>query len=195
MKLKAIAKLIKNNKYIYTVEETEKSFWLGNGTAIYLVDGLPLMTNEQLLIMFEIPEKDKPKYHFSNNLKFTSQIERKDCIQAESIALMLNMTLQYSGYTLVPLRTEAGLICIEEQYLKPLASLEQGYELYLRYTDENKPYIVAKDGMFMKAVILPCNVVDKFFCAGVGEILNLSTLTAENGNSSNEAESFLHGRE
>ncbi len=60
MKLKAIAKLIKDNKFIYTVEESKESFWLGNGTAIYLVDGLPLMTNEQLMVMFEVPEKDIP---------------------------------------------------------------------------------------------------------------------------------------
>lgn len=194
MKLKAIAKLIKDNKFIYTVEEASDSFWLGNGTAIYLVDGLPLMTNEQLMVMFEVPEKDIPKYHFSNNLKFNQQIERKDCIEAESIAVPLEMKLQYSGYLLIPLRTEAGLVCVEEKYLRPLTDSDNGFELYLRYTNENKPYIVAKEGMFLRAVILPCNVVDKFFCAGVGEILNLATLTAENGNSSNEAESFLHGR-
>lgn len=193
MKLKAIAKLIKDNKFIYTVEESDTSFWLGNGTAIYLVDGLPLMTNEQLMVMFEVPEKDIPKYHFSNNLKFNQQIERKDCIQAESIALPLEMKLQYSGYSLIPLKTEAGLICIEEQYLKPLAALDQGYELYLRYTNENKPYIVAKEGMFLRAVILPCNVVDKFFYGVVEEVRNLAEASIGNG-SDKETESFLYGR-
>ena len=194
MKLKAIAKLIKDNKFIYTVEESERSFWLGNGTAIYLVDKLPLMTNEQLLVMFEIPEKEHAKYNFSNNKSFTAQIERKDCIDAESIAEPLAMRICYRGYGLIPLRTEAGLICIEEQYLKPLATLDKGFELYLRYTNENKPYIVAKEGMFLRAVILPCNVVDKFFNADAKEIFNLSSIALDNGRDVDETESFLYGR-
>lgn len=193
MKLKAIIKLIKDNKFIYTVEETEDSFWLGNGTAIYLVDGLPLMTNEQLLIMFEVPEKEYSKYHFSNNEKFTSQIERKDCIANESIAEPLAMKLYYSGYSLIPLKTEVGLVCIEEKYLKPLASLEQGYELYIRYKDDNKPYIVAKAGMFLKAVILPCEVVDRFFYSAMKNVLKLTEAAIGNG-AEEGSESFLHGK-
>lgn len=193
MKLKSIAKLIKDNKFIYTVEESDNSFWLGNGVAIYLVEGLPLMTNEQLMVMFEVPEKDKSKYHFSNNLKFTSQIDRRDNINTESLAEKLNMTIQYSGYVLTALKTETGLICIESEYLKPLAALEQGYELYLRFTNENKPYIVAKEGLFLRAVILPCDVVNKFFCENIKEILNLATATVENGNTAEETESFLQG--
>lgn len=193
MKLKAIAKLCKSNKFIYTVDETEDSFWLGNGKAIYLISGLPKMTNEHLMVMFEVPEKDKPKYHFSNNSKFTSQLDRRDIIESESIAERLEVTIQYCGYELYPLKTETGLVCIESDYLKPLADAEQGFELYLRYTDKCKPYIVAKEGMFIKAVILPCNVVEKFFCQKMQEIHNLSMMTVENGHSSKEAETFLHG--
>lgn len=193
MKLKAIAKLIKENKFIYTVEESSNSFWLGNGTAIYLVEGLPLMTNEQLMVMFEVPEKDISKYLFSNNLKFNQQIERNDCISAESIAEVLVMRLKYCGYDLCLLKTEAGLVCIEEKYLKPLAALEQGYELYLRYTNEDKPYIVAKEGMFLRAVILPCNVVDKFFYNAVSDVLKLAEASIGNGTEEG-AESFLHGK-
>lgn len=193
MKLKAITKLIKDNKFIYTVKESEDSFWLGNGTAIYLVDGLPLMTNEQLLVMFEIPEKEYPKYNFSNNDKFTNQIDRNDCISAESIAIPLGIRLSYCGYALVLLKTEAGLVCIEEKYLRPLAVLEQGYELYLRYTDDNEPYIAAKAGMFLKAVILPCNVVDKFFYNAVSDVLRLADAAIGNG-AEDRTESFLHGK-
>ena len=193
MKLKAIAKLIKDKKFIYTVKESEDSFWLGNGTAIYLVEKLPLMTNEQLLVMFEVPEKEYPKYHFSNNEKFTNQIDRKDCISAESIAAPLEIRLSYCGYALVLLKTEAGLVCIEEKYLKPLADLEQGYELYLRYSDRNKPYIVAKAGMFLKAVILPCEVVDKFFYDAVSDVLKLAEASTGNGTEEG-TESFLHGK-
>ena len=194
MKLKAITRLIKDNKFIYTVNEKDDSFWLGNGTAIYLIDVLPFMTNEQLLVMFEVPEKEYSKYHFSNNLKFTDQIERKDCIEAESIAEMLGMRLFYGGYTLVLLKTEAGLVCIEEKYLKPLSDLKQGYELYLRYTDENKPYIVAKEGMFLRAVILPCNIIDKFFRADIANVMKLTDIAIGNAvEETAEAESFLHG--
>lgn len=194
MKLKAITRLIKDNKFIYTVNEKDDSFWLGNGTAIYLIDVLPFMTNEQLLVMFEVPEKEYSKYHFSNNLKFTDQIERKDCIEAESIAEMLGMRLFYGGYTLVLLKTEAGLVCIEEKYLKPLSDLKQGYELYLRYTDENKPYIVAKEGMFLRAVILPCNIIDKFFSADIANVMKLTDIAIGNAvEETAEAESFLHG--
>ena len=193
MKLKAIAKLIKDNKFIYTVKESEDSFWLGNGTAIYLVEKLPLMTNEQLLVMFEVPEKEYPKYHFSNNEKFTNQIERKDCIDAESIAEPLAIKLFYSGYSLIPLKTEVGLVCIEAKYLKPLEALEQGYELYVRYTDDNKPYIVAKAGMFLKAVILPCEVVDRLFYSAMKDVLRLTEAAIGNG-SEEGTESFLHGK-
>lgn len=193
MKLKAITKLIKDNKFIYTVKESEDSFWLGNGVAIYLVDKLPLMTNEQLLVMFEIPEKEYSKYRFSNNDKFTNQIDRNDCISAESIVIPLEMKLYYCGYSLVPLKTEVGLVCIEEKYLKPLADLEQGYELYLRYTDNNKPYIVAKAGMFLKAVILPCEVVDKFFYSAVKDVVRLTEAAIGNG-AEEGTESFLHGK-
>lgn len=157
------------------------------------MDGLPLMTNEQLLIMFEVPEKDYPKYHFSNNEKFTNQLDRNDCISAESIVEPLAMKLYYCGYSLIPLKTEVGLVCIEEKYLKPLADLEQGYELYLRYSDRNKPYIVAKAGMFLKAVILPCEVVDKFFYSAVKDVMKLTEAAIGNG-AEEGTESFLHGK-
>ena len=62
-----------------------------------------------------------------------------------------------------PIRTTRGLVFIESRYLSPVADVLDVLELYERRTAEGAPYIVAKAGFLLQAVIMPYDVINQQF--------------------------------
>ena len=66
MKLKKVAALCNRQGVFRLCDEVSEDGevvrqWLGDGAAIYPLDGLPLLEEENLLAMFDIPEKKRKK--------------------------------------------------------------------------------------------------------------------------------------
>lgn len=148
MKIKNIAAICKKNKYAVIYERYGESGgviqYIGDGAAAYPVTGLPELDKESLLTIFDVPEKQR---------------------EAISIA--------YSGKTLKPLQTRRGLVFIESRYLSPVSDILDVLELYERITPRGTPYIVAKAGFLLQAVIMPYDVISQQF------VDNLKRLTEQ----------------
>ena len=67
MKIKSIAAICKKNKNIaiferYSDDGDILTQYIGDGSAVYPVVGLPQLDKESLLTIFDVPEKDRDNY-------------------------------------------------------------------------------------------------------------------------------------
>ena len=167
MKIKSIAAICKKNKNIAIFER-----YSDDGSAVYPVVGLPQLDKESLLTIFDVPEKDRDNY-FVKTLGVPAGISFEDTDETERHVEREGISIIYSGRTLKPIRTTRGLVFIESRYLSPVADVLDVLELYERRTAEGTPYIVAKAGFLLQAVIMPYDVISQQF------VDNLKRLTEQ----------------
>lgn len=159
MKIKSIAAICKKNKNIaiferYSDDGDILTQYIGDGSAVYPVVGLPQLDKESLLTILDVPEKDRDNY-FVKTLGVPAGISFEDTDETERHVEREGISIIYSGRTLKPIRTTRGLVFIESRYLSPVADVLDALELYERRTAEGTPYIVAKAGFLLQAVIMP----------------------------------------
>ena len=158
MKIKSIAAICKKNKNIaiferYSDDGDILTQYIGDGSAVYPVVGLPQLDKESLLTIFDVPEKDRDNY-FVKTLGVPVGISFEDTDETERHVEREGISIIYSGRTLKPIRTTRGLVFIESRYLSPVADVLDVLELYERRTAEGAPYIVAKAGFLLQAALL-----------------------------------------
>lgn len=146
MKIKSIAAICKKNKNIaiferYSDDGDILTQYIGDGSAVYPVVGLPQLDKESLLTIFDVPEKDRDNY-FVKTLGVPVGISFEDTDETERHVEREGISIIYSGRTLKPIRTTRGLIFIESRYLSPVADVLDVLELYERRTAEGAPYII-----------------------------------------------------
>ena len=177
MKIKSIAAICKKNKNIaiferYSDDGDILTQYIGDGSAVYPVVGLPQLDKESLLTIFDVPEKDRDNY-FVKTLGVPAGISFEDTDETERHVEREGISIIYSGRTLKPIRTTRGLVFIESRYLSPVSDILDVLELYERITPGGTPYIVAKAGFLLQAVIMPYDVISQQF------VDNLKRLTEQ----------------
>ena len=84
MKIKSIAAICKKNKNIaiferYSDDGDILTQYIGDGSAVYPVVGLPQLDKESLLTIFDVPEKDRDNYFVKTlGVPARTQTKRKD---------------------------------------------------------------------------------------------------------------------
>lgn len=174
MKIKSIAAICKKNKNIaiferYSDDGDILTQYIGDGSAVYPVVGLPRLDKESLLTIFDVPEKDRDNY-FVKTLGVPAGISFEDTDETERHVEREGISIIYSGRTLKPIRTTRGLVFIESRYLSPVADVLDVLELYERRTAEGTPYIVAKAGFLLQAVIMPYDVINQQFVESLQDL-------------------------
>lgn len=159
MKIKSIAAICKKNKNIaiferYSDDGDILTQYIGDGSAVYPVIGLPPLDAESLLTIFDVPEKDRDNY-FVKTLGIPAGISFEDSDATERQVEREGISIIYSGRTLKPIHTTRGLVFIESRYLAPVAD------------------VVAKAGFLLQAVIMPYDVINQQF------VESLQALTRE----------------
>ena len=144
MKIKSIAAICKKNKNIaiferYSDDDDILTQYIGDGSAVYPVIGLPPLDAESLLTIFDVPEKDRDNY-FVKTLGIPAGISFEDTDATERQVEREGISIIYSGRTLKPIRTTRGLVFIESRYLAPVADVLDVLELYERRTTDGAPY-------------------------------------------------------
>lgn len=174
MKIKSIAAICKKNKNIAIFERYSNdgdilTQYIGDGSAVYPVVGIPQFDKESLLTIFDVPEKDRDNY-FVKTLGVPAGISFEDTDETERHVEREGISIIYSGRTLKPIRTTRGLVFIESRYLSPVADVLDVLELYERRTAEGAPYIVAKAGFLLQAVIMPYDVINQQFVESLQDL-------------------------
>lgn len=171
MKIKSIATICKKNKYAVLCERYGRNGgviqYIGDGGAAYPVTGLPALDKESLLTIFDVPEKQREDW-FVQMECVPSEINFEDGDANEKPVEREALSVVYSGKTL-----KRGLVFIESRYLSPVSDALDVLELYERITPHGTPYIVAKAGFLLQAVIMPYDVISQQF------VDNLKRLTEQ----------------
>lgn len=174
MKLKKVAALCSQAGRFYlqdrqTAGGTEQ--WLGDGCAAYPISGLPYLEIDNICTMFDIPEKKQEKL-IMRQVNAPESINWEDTDPTERQLIDSIMHLRYEGRELLPLRTSAGIVFIQEKYLAPLDDTDY-MRLYERRNGDGSIYIVAKIGMVIQAVITPVDVVSEDLIKQMDELASL----------------------
>ena len=172
MKIKSIATICKKQKQIVIFNsyhgETVTQY-IGDGGAVYPISGLPELDEESVLTIFDVPEKQREDWNV-RQMGIPEGINLEDTDKDEQMITRGDLSIVYAGKTLKPLQTRRGLVFIESRYLSPVSDVLDVLELYERFTPSGTPYIVAKAGFLLQAVIMPHDVINAQFVERLQEL-------------------------
>lgn len=184
MKLKTIAALCKKSQNIAIMEKPAGGGnyikqWIGDGYAMYPIAGLPYLDEESIFTIFDVTEKQRENYSFHQGalpeaINFSDTDENEQMLDGEKMSIVV------AGRTLIPLKTQYGMVFIDEKYLAPLAEAAEVLELYERITNDGRAYIAAKAGFMLIAVIMPCDIIKDDFVAQLRELTNECAVALNN---------------
>lgn len=173
MKIKSIAAICKKNKQIVLFNRTEDGEtvqqFISDGAACYPVSGLPILDEESILTIFDVPEKQREDWYVKY-APVPEELNFEDIDRGERVIEQGNLSIVYAGKTLKPLQTRRGLVFIESRYLAPINDVLDVMELYERVTPGGQPYIVAKAGFLLQAIIMPHNIINERFVQRLQEL-------------------------
>lgn len=155
MKLKNVGALCKKAKSIILFEEEDGSQWAGEGGALFILpENLGRMTPATLCTIFDIPV-DKAAEIYTETGSFPGGYDSADDTEEDELIFDTYRRVILDGRDMVPLREPGGKVYfIQTKYLKAVDDSEN-LRMTLRYSDDGKPYIAVKDGMFLTAIIMP----------------------------------------
>lgn len=143
--------------------------YLSDGSAVYPISGLPELDEESILTIFDVQEKERDKWIVKRSA-IPAGICLDDVAAVERPVEEDSISIAYGGMILRPLQTTHGLVFIDSRYLAPVSDVLDVLELYERTTKSGTPYIVAKAGFLLQAVIMPFDVINEKFVDGMKDL-------------------------
>lgn len=156
MVIKEISKLCQRRRTAVIYEDARRcTQWISNDRAFFPTYGLPRLDTETLPYVLDIPEKKQAKILFDRKENLPDLLNFSDYDDTERVLPRAGATVGFKNELLLPVRTSLGLMFIDPEQLKPLKDIAEEIELYERMAKNGEPYIAAKRGLELKAVILP----------------------------------------
>ena len=153
MKLGTIEKLCKSAKRILIVNDKARGIqWISDGYCMYPLLKLPKLTAENIFAIFDIPEDKQGKIYFDEREDLPESLDALDTVDNETVVNPESNAIYSSGRLLVPFKCAEGVMLIENKYL---GVFDDDVTYYVRPLPSGRPYIVAKEGMFVSGIILP----------------------------------------
>ena len=183
MKLKKVVALCNKAKGFRLFDKIDSTGeitqWLGDGYAIYPLNGLPILDEETLCAVFDISEKQRENIIVRRS-EMPEAVNVDDTDPAERVLCDDDFSIIYGGAELQPLKTRSGIIFIQRKYLAPLEDVLDMIQLYERVTPDGQSYIAAKAGLLIAAVIFPYSVINEKFVTRLEEITRESRRALNN---------------
>lgn len=152
MKIQKIKKLIAASKRceIYSGAASGTQ-WIGDGIALYPLEGLPELDENGIRTLLDIPETKWADFAVYDN-------GPSEWIDDDNIALLAPTTdsgnwITYKGMEMAALESDLGIMFIQPMYLEPPAGKET--TLWIGELCSGQKVVVCKDGMFTIGIIPP----------------------------------------
>lgn len=180
MKLKKVAALCSAQKAFHLFDDVREGGeirqWLGDGYALYLLSGLPILNENNVCAMFDVPEKKRKKCRCKQG-PMPEGLNSEDWEQGERSVNDDWPTVEYDGRVVKPLSTRDGITFILSQYLTPLEDMADYLRLYERVDANGDKYIVAKNGMEIAAIITPFDIISAVFVEQLEDLAERCRMT------------------
>lgn len=173
MKLKKVSAIYKRSKRYVLYDKPAESGggeqWLGDGSAAYLLEGIPRLNEDSLCRMFDISESQRDNL-IIEQAKVLEGICWGDTDANESKAEGMELGLIYEGRELLPLMSREGIIFLDKKYLSPFDSEGEYIGLYQRKTLYGQVYIAVKAGLLIRGVIFPVEAASDKLINQLGDL-------------------------
>lgn len=121
MKIKNIAAICKKNKQVVLFNRTEDGEtvqqFISDGAACYPVSGLPILDEESVLTIFDVPEKQREGWYVKY-APVPKELNFEDTDRGERVIEQRNFSIVYAGKTLKPLQTRRGWCSLKADTLR-----------------------------------------------------------------------------
>lgn len=159
MKIKSAVSICLRNETLNLWDETvgetgEARQWIGDGTGMYLLEGMPYLDENTVFRVFDITEKKQEKLYFKKEafpVTVDPDDHKRDDVEAEPGALSIN----YGGNTYVPYSGGGKLVYINREYMAPFQDKREGLSLTIREMEDGTPYLVVMFGLLTIGIIMP----------------------------------------
>ena len=153
MKIQKIQALCKSAKRIMIINDSKLGIqWLSDGTAIYPLFKLPRLSEENIFAMFDIPADKQGKIYYDERDRLPETLDFGDTAEGEQLVNLEPFGITAYGRGLEVFRGSEGAMLVDKKYLAPF---DDSVAYYERVRRGGRPYIVAKEGMFISGIILP----------------------------------------
>ena len=181
MKLKTIASIFNRNKrlIIHTAQNGEQ--WISNGIAAYSLNGMPQLTPEIVLRIFDVPADKQAKW-LCEECDLPSVISFADATDGEVEIEPLKINIERFGinYWLFPNPNKQRIYSFNEDFIKPLLDEPDYLTYYKRETVSGGFVLACKIGMELKAIIAPAMLHEREeFTEEIKRIAHLYCLMAQ----------------
>lgn len=152
MKLSKIGALCRANKRFTVYNVGRGAQWLSDGFACYPLGDLPSLCEEEIAVIFDVPEDKRDKFYFEEKVGMPEGIDISDRVEDERELTPVPLGIVWCDEVLLPYKSESGVLFVARKYLAPFESV---MTLYERRTKSGAPYIAAKRGMIVEGIITP----------------------------------------
>lgn len=182
MKIKAIERLCKARGNIVLCDEPVVDVelpprqWMGDGVALYPLDGVPVLDEGGVMAIFDIDAKKREKIRIAHHESLPEGICFADAAVGEVLLEQYEVKITVNGAELMLLRGAGDkLVCIQRQYLSPFEKLKE-LELYGRVSANGTVYVAVKVGCILRGVILTYQPTNEKFVETMGAIYNAAAV-------------------
>lgn len=163
MKIKEIVKLCKKSSIAFLYNDADGQV-LSDGKGAYRLEGCPKFDIDTLCSTFDFNEKQKRKLVKGEYDGLPEQLEFEDCTELEYPCEEYPMGILVSDASIVPYKTEEGVVFVDSQYLAPLSDFpKENIVLYARKSEKYGLYFAVKVGLMIKAIITPYKCITPEF--------------------------------
>lgn len=174
MKISKIAKLVKDAGCVQLIQIDVYTMFIGVGEAIYATEDLPLISGaEQARAVLDLTKKQMENIQVVEAagtincitpLGLNMKADDKEIIEWEVKRIPAAAICGDEIVDLLELE-DGEVLLFDSAYLSPLREEQKSpyFKFKVRETVNRQKYIVAYDGLFIKAVILPMKVDVKYF--------------------------------
>ena len=157
-----VLSLFKNDRYIMILDNKKNGEqWLSNGAAMYNIGN----TEFDAVNIKPILPNAKGEWQVESNYTYTySELKFEDIANYEEPCDRLPETeITHQGETYIPfILPNREVMFINKKYLKPFVIETSGVSaFYVRTSQICGNYLAVKDGMILKGIILPVELVEK----------------------------------
>lgn len=153
MKINKIKSLCKDAKRIRICYDPKRKIqWISDGTAMYPLFKLPMLTAENIFTIFDIPEDKQGNIMFEEVDELPKSIDFDDYSPADADVTVEHINIVFEGRVLVPMRCQSGTLLVDKKYLSPFKNSVNFHE---RVREHGVSVITAHEGMLLNGVILP----------------------------------------
>lgn len=143
--------------------------FVGDGGAMYRIDGLPALDKDTLLTIFSVLPKKKEEWQVIEGA-MPEEINAEDVDIREIELEPGRIRITSGGMLLIPMFGGGGVVFMNSAYLKPIHDDAGVQKFFLRRSEYSEPYIVVKAGFLLQAIIRPEEVINKAFTDSISAL-------------------------